>query len=283
MQIRIFQIDTDYDDDSLNFLSLEKALQRRGGSGIDSSIYEEVFRGDLDCADPEEIFDIFNRESHPLFRGHSLSVSDVVLIEGNAPLLAGVIRKYSASGSCTTASYTDPKLFAADIAKAYEEKQDVQVEDYRGQNIPVIENGAYFCDSIGFSKVEFDPALAHKRDDLLQIVYVEPGRAPFVSDVGSDLLSMQKAVRGPLDTLYNRDGTVLISNDESKRIGMKGNRHVGDSIIAGPFFIVGDSGETFRSLTDSEVERYMERFAQPEDISQEDVEEDSEFTFMDMR
>lgn len=283
MQIRIFQIDTDYDDDSLNFLSLEQTLQRRGTSGIDSSIYEEVFRGDLDCADPEEVFGIFNNESHPLFRGHSMSVSDIVLIEGNAPLLAGVIRQYSASGSCTTASYTDPELFANHIAKAYEEKQDVQVDNYRGKNIPVIENGAYFCDRIGFAKVEFDPAQAHKRDDLLQIVYVEPGRAPFVSDVGSDLLSMQKAVRGPLDTLYNRDGTVLISNDESKRIGMKGNRHMGDSIIAGPFFIVGDNGETFRSLTDSEAERYMERFAQPEDISQEDVEEDSEFTFMSHR
>lgn len=280
MQIRIFQINSDRDKERLKFSGTDELKKLHGNADIDPALYDEVFRGDLDCADPEEVFDIFNRESHPLFRGHSLSVSDVVLIEGNAPLLAGVIRQYSASGSCTTASYTDPELFAADMAKAYEQKQDVQVDDYRGQNIPVIENGAYFCDRIGFSKVEFDPTQTHKPDDLLQIVYVEPGRAPFVSDVGRDLRSMQKAVRGLIEPIYNRDGTLLIANEESKLLGMEGNRHINGSIIAGPFFIVGDDSEELRSLTDSEVERYMKRFAQPENISHEEVEEDTGLTFM---
>ena len=93
---------------------------------------------------------------------------------------------------------------------------------------------------------------------------------------------MQKAVGGPLEVLYNQDGTVLLCNDEGKLTGLEGNRHVGEDIIAGPFLVVGDNGESLRSLTDTEVDRYMERFAQPEKISQEEVEESSGFTFMSM-
>lgn len=129
-------------------------------------------------------------------------------------------------------------------------------------------------------KVDFDANLAHRPDDLLRIVYVEPGKPPFVSDVRNDLASMQKAVGGRIEPIYNRDGTVLIANEESKLIGLEGNRRVEGSIIAGPFFVVGDNGEDFRSLTDAETQRYMERFVQPEDISQEEIEEDSGFTLM---
>ena len=89
-------------------------------------------------------------------------------------------------------------------------------------------------------------------------------------------------MHGPLEVLNNQDGTVLLCNDEGKLIGMEGNRHVGDDVIAGPFLLIGDNGENLRSLTDAEVERYMERFAQPEEISQEEVEESSGFTFISM-
>ena len=48
------------------------------------------------------------------------------------------------------------------------------------------------------------------------------------------------------------------------------------------FFVCGDSGETFRSLTDEEVTRYMARFAEPEDISPEEVEADMGFMIYPM-
>ena len=56
----------------------------------------------------------------------------------------------------------------------------------------------------------------------------------------------------------------------------------GSSIMAGPFFVCGDSGESFRSLTDEEVTKYMARFAQPEDISPEEVEADMGFMIYPM-
>ena len=40
MQIRIFQIDSDYDEDILKFRGLEQTMELRGGAGIDPGIYE---------------------------------------------------------------------------------------------------------------------------------------------------------------------------------------------------------------------------------------------------
>ena len=61
---------------------------------------------------------------------------------------------------------------------------------------------------------------------------------------------------------------------------MKGNRRIGDgsTIIAGPFFVCGDNGEDFISLTDEQVKEYMQKFAQTEEISDEEVQEDTGFT-----
>ena len=64
-------------------------------------------------------------------------------------------------------------------------------------------------------------------------------------------------------------------NDEGKLNGMEMNRRVGDDIICGPFFLVGegDDGE-FRSLTEDEVKAYTERFAKPEQFA--DYEPDAQ-------
>ena len=71
----------------------------------------------------------------------------------------------------------------------------------------------------------------------------------------------------------------LVGNEEAKLLGMKGNRHLdGGGIIAGSFFICGDAGEDFRSLTDDEVQKYMDKYAEPEDISDEETQSDIGFT-----
>lgn len=65
---------------------------------------------------------------------------------------------------------------------------------------------------------------------------------------------------------------LLICNEEGKLNGMRGNRRIGNDVIAGPFFIVGEDGDEFRSLTDEEVKESLERFAEPEEITQEEIE-----------
>lgn len=71
-----------------------------------------------------------------------------------------------------------------------------------------------------------------------------------------------------------------VCNDEGKLLGMEGNRRLDNgSIIAGPFFVIGDAGEHFRSLTDAEVNKYLQLYAEPQQISQREVQADMGFTF----
>ena len=214
MNIKIYQINSDRDSGRVKFMGLQSI------SAVSPGIYDEVFSGDVDCTNLEDVFCKFNMESHPLHRGHSLSVSDVVLTE----------------------------------------------------------DGAFFCDSIGFKEIDFDESQAHKPDNLLKIVYVEPNRPPFVSEVPDDLRSLQRAVGGRIEPISLGDNILLVGNKESKLMGLEGNRRIGSSIIAGPFFLVVENGEDFRSLTDAETRLCMERFSKPEQISQLEVQEDMGFT-----
>lgn len=82
-----------------------------------------------------------------------------------------------------------------------------------------------------------------------------------------------------IEVIDNGDGTLIVCNDEAKLNGMDGNRRINGDVIAGPFFVVGEDGENFRSLTDTEMQKYMQRFKEIEDISPEEVEENMGYTF----
>ena len=75
-----------------------------------------------------------------------------------------------------------------------------------------------------------------------------------------------------------------MGNEEAKLIGMEGNRYLDDghSVIAGPFFVCGLTEDDFRGLTEKEVQKYMNKYAEPENISQEEVEADTGFMLYPM-
>ena len=120
------------------------------------------------------------------------------------------------------------------------------------------------------------------KPDSYRVVYVEPGKPACVKEIGTELQDIQEAVGGGLfECVYPHDDrTVLVCNDEGKLLGMEGNRHLDTGgIIAGPFFVIGDAGENFRSLTDAEVETYLQKYAEPENIPQQDVQDDMGWVF----
>lgn len=218
MNIAIYQINMDRDIHHQKFRELDLATVEDTSIPIDSSIYDEVFRGDVFCQDLETVYRLFNTASHPLHRGHSLSVSDVV----------------------------------------------------------VTEEGAFFCQDIGFQEVSFDQSLTQKPDDLLRVVFVEPGKPAYESEIRNDYRAMQKAVGGLFDMVSLGGNELLVCNDEGKLLGMEGNRRLDNgTIIAGPFFIVGAKGGDCVSLSDKQAEKYLSRFSEPEQISQEEIAEDS--------
>ena len=116
----------------------------------------------------------------------------------------------------------------------------------------------------------------------LRILMVEPQKAPYEASVPHELTAMQQTVGGLIEVVRNGDGTLLVCNEEGKLLGMEGNRRIPGDVLAGPFFVVGDAGETFRSLTEEELERYRERFAEIEDISPQEVQAATGFFFCAM-
>ena len=106
----------------------------------------------------------------------------------------------------------------------------------------------------------------------LRILMVEPHKAPYEASVPHELTAMQQTVGGLIEVVRNGDGTLLVCNEEGKLLGMEGNRRIPGDVLAGPFFVVGDAGETFSSITEEELERYRERFAEFEDISPQEVQ-----------
>lgn len=110
------------------------------------------------------------------------------------------------------------------------------------------------------------------QEDRIRVVVVEAGKLPVTQYIGKDLKSMQSIVGGYIEEINLDDSAVLVCNEEGKIQGLEANRRVGNDVIAGTFFIAGDDGsEDLVSLTDEQIEHYVERFQQIENISQEEL------------
>ena len=121
----------------------------------------------------------------------------------------------------------------------------------------------------------------------MKVVMVEPNKPAYVTEIGSDFESLSRAVGGLIEPIYflHDPDAVMVGNGASKLLGMEGNRRFPDGIVAGPFFICGEEmtedGMDFCSLTDEQCEKYVRQFAQPQEITQDEVEQDMkiEITF----
>ena len=88
------------------------------------------------------------------------------------------------------------------------------------------------------------------KENELTVLKVEPGKAPEETTIPNTLAAMQQMVGGYIEVVYLEDAC-LVCNEEGKLIGLEGNRRVGNDIIAGTFFLVGDHGDgDFCSLTE---------------------------------
>ena len=118
--------------------------------------------------------------------------------------------------------------------------------------------------------------------EMMKVVMVEPNKPAYIAEIEHSLKGMKEAVGGLIEPIYYLDEprAVMVGNEEAKLIGMEGNRRFGDRIVAGPFFICGDNGEDFCSLSDELCEKYVQKFAVPESISQDEVEQDMGITLI---
>lgn len=145
----------------------------------------------------------------------------------------------------------------------------VEVEDAAS-----ITPGFYFCDSIGFKEVPFQPELANDivQAPTIRVVLVEPGKLARIAEVGTTLDAMQQTVGGDIEAYYPFEEQVcIVCNEEGKINGLPLNRAIRDEdtneiadIIAGTFFICDCRGESFGSLSNEQQKRYLEKYRLPE-------------------
>ncbi len=108
----------------------------------------------------------------------------------------------------------------------------------------------------------------------MKVLLIEPHKPPYPLEIDGTLAAMKKLVGGTIQAVYPfTDDVALVCNDEGKLLGLPLNRalyhpETGElyDIIAGTFFLCGapPDADQFTSLTDSQLEKYMQYFHTPE-------------------
>ncbi len=96
-----------------------------------------------------------------------------------------------------------------------------------------------------------------EREERIDVLAFEPGKAPSRWSILNELASFQGAVGGYIETLTLEEGVVLICNEEGRLKGLPFNRTVRGVPIVGRFLICGANEEgEFTSLPEETLKRY---------------------------
>lgn len=111
----------------------------------------------------------------------------------------------------------------------------------------------------------------------IDILMIEPGFKPCKVSVFSDYESLQILISpclsflSEVEYLMVEDDVVLFYNKEGALLGLEGNRRVGNTIIAGTFFVAGVKNGNLTSLTKEKTKKYRKRFAKIESYTDKEV------------
>ncbi len=142
------------------------------------------------------------------------------------------------------------------------------------------DNEDYVLDASHFVGVDFEarPTVMEaekgaQMEEKITVLLVRPMLPPQAVEIDNTLKAMQQAVGGDIEAVYPFDDRVtIICNEEGKLLGLQPCRGLFDSegqlqdILVGNFFLCGENGDNFASLTAAQLETYAAKFAQPEDF-----------------
>ena len=128
------------------------------------------------------------------------------------------------------------------------------------------QKGFYYCDVVGFQKIDFDISKVN-RSDMLRVLVIETAKEPYEAEIRDELEAKQSVVGGLIEPVYfTQNDKVLVYCDEEFLLkGYEPNRKVGDTIIHGTFMVVGNGrnecGEGIEvSLSDEQINEYSKMF-----------------------
>nr|WP_275951918.1 DUF3848 domain-containing protein [Intestinimonas butyriciproducens] len=226
MEICIFQVDHDRDQNRVAYLSMEKLAKFQGDSRVDSGIYNSVFQGVVECSTLEGVYYMFNVNHPDGYTGRSLSVSDVVQVISSS----------------------------------------------------AVEHGFYFCESIGFQKIDFEPEKTHDMTNAIPVLLLEPGRVAKPTLVNNTLADIQQLIGGNIEAISLPDGGTLLCNEEGKFLSLPQNRAIKDDrgkvldVLVGTCLICGTKDGDFTGLTPDQMKHYKKEFQHPQKIFQRNGE-----------
>lgn len=89
MRTTIYQINTDRDEKRVKFISLDYLERLQGSPKPNPNIYDKICESTDSFKHLEEIYEKFNVDYPSDYRGHSLSVSDIVEVSGSPDIPEG--------------------------------------------------------------------------------------------------------------------------------------------------------------------------------------------------
>ena len=194
------------------------------------------------------------------------------------------------TGEDTLNSGIYDKIFSGDVdcnnlEAVYRMFNTDHPEGYTGRSLSVSDvveitdsdkKGFYFCDNIGFQKIDFDSSLCKDltATEKLSVLLIQPGKAPRMVEIPDTLDAMQELVGGYIEEYMPFDDEVaIIVNEEGKLNGLPPNRaifaenskQIAD-VLVGDFFIVKSpvDSDKYQSLPKDLAKKYAEKFKYPE-------------------
>ncbi len=99
MKVKIYEINRDRDVSKVKHRNLDELAQIQGTRIVNPSIYDKVFRADMDEFEPDEIYGRFSFKRQSKQSGNLLSDSDVVVTENGA--------YYCSDGKCEKINFDE--------------------------------------------------------------------------------------------------------------------------------------------------------------------------------
>ena len=117
------------------------------------------------------------------------------------------------------------------------------------------------------------------KESKIKALKVEPGKKPYECTLVNELSELQKAVSigaeyvGLIEIINLEEDVCLLCNEEGKLIQLEPNRRLGNDIICGVFYLIGqnEDGE-LTSLPERAMKFYTTYFADTEPITPDEVE-----------
>ena len=117
-------------------------------------------------------------------------------------------------------------------------------------------------------------------ENEITVLKVEPGKAPEQVTIPNTLKAMQELVGGHIEVI-NYQGACLICNEDGKLLGLEPNRRIGQDVITGTFFLANSDLEgNLCSLSQEDLAHFQQQFAQPEALTEKDVQDAFRFEIL---